>query len=58
MDLASRQCVPCKGGIPPLKGDQLRRLQEELGNGWAVVAEHHLTKEFRFKNFRDALHWG
>ena len=57
MDLASKQCVPCKGGVPPLKGDELRRLEEALGNGWEVVDEHHLTKEFRFNNFREALHY-
>jgi 4a-hydroxytetrahydrobiopterin dehydratase len=55
MDLAAKQCVPCRGGVPPLKGRELERLQRELGNGWEVVGEHHLTKEFRFKNFREAL---
>ena len=57
MDLASKQCVPCKGGVPPLKGDELRRLQEALGNGWEGMDEHHLTKEFGFNNFREALHY-
>ncbi len=55
MDLASKQCVPCKGGVPPLKGDELKRLHEALANGWEVVEEHHLSKQFRFKNFREAL---
>jgi len=26
-----------------------------LGGGWKIVAEHHLEKEFSFKNFREAL---
>ena len=55
MDLASKQCVPCKGGVPPLRGEELERLHKTLGNGWEVVNGHHLTKEFRFKNFREAL---
>ena len=54
-DLASRDCVPCKGGIPPLAGDALRALQDELGGGWEVVDGHHLAKEYRFKNFVQAL---
>ncbi|MGH2628837.1 MAG: 4a-hydroxytetrahydrobiopterin dehydratase [Anaerolineales bacterium] len=54
-ELASLECVACKGGIPPLKGEVLRSWQTRLGNGWGVVEDHHLVKEFRFKNFRQAL---
>ena len=54
-DLASKECVPCKGGVPALEGGELVRLQDELGGGWEVVDEHHLQKEYRFGNFRDAL---
>lgn len=55
MALADQECVPCKGGVPPLKGEELIRLHEELGGGWQLIDEHHLTKEFRFANFVDAL---
>jgi 4a-hydroxytetrahydrobiopterin dehydratase len=54
-ELASKECVPCKGGVPPLKGDALKELHKKLGNCWQVINEHHLEKEFSFKNFRDAL---
>ncbi len=54
-DLAARECVPCRGGVPPLEGKELRRLAGELGSGWSVVDEHHLKKEFRFPDFRQAL---
>src|SRR4051794_8291737 len=54
-DLASKQCVPCKGGVPPLAGAELERLHAELGGEWQVVDGHHLEKEYRFPNFRDAL---
>ena len=54
-DLAAMECIPCKGGVPPLKGEELDKLGRELGNGWTVAAEHHLDKEFRFRNFKDAL---
>lgn len=53
--LAQKECVPCKGGIPPLKGMELQGLLEQLDGGWKVVDEHHLEKVFRFKNFREAL---
>jgi len=55
MALANEKCVPCKGGVPPLKGEELVRLTRELGSGWQVVDEHHLEKEFRFRNFDEAL---
>ena len=54
-ELASKQCVPCRGGVPPLKGAKLERLQREVDKDWRVIDEHHLEKEYRFKNFREAL---
>jgi len=55
MGLASRECVPCRGGVPPLAGRELETLHGQLGNGWKVIDGHHLSKEFAFKNFADAL---
>lgn len=54
-DLASRECIPCRGGVPPLEGVELEALAEELGNDWRVVEGHHLEKTYRFPNFMDAL---
>jgi 4a-hydroxytetrahydrobiopterin dehydratase len=53
-ELASKTCVPCKGGTPPLKGAELDELRGQVPE-WEVVEEHHLRKVFRFKNFREAL---
>jgi 4a-hydroxytetrahydrobiopterin dehydratase len=53
--LAERQCVPCKGGVAALKGQELARLVKELGGGWQVAAERQLIKEYEFSNFREAL---
>lgn len=53
--LAQKECVPCKGGVPPLEGRELRALQEELDAGWQVVEEHHLEKTFDFDDFVGAL---
>ena len=54
-ELAQKNCVPCKGGVPPLKGNDLARLARELGEDWRVVNEHHLEREYKFENFRQAL---
>jgi len=53
-ELTQRQCVPCRGGVPPLGGDEIRPLLDQL-SGWEVVNEHHLRKEFRFSNYAEAL---
>jgi 4a-hydroxytetrahydrobiopterin dehydratase len=53
--LSEKECIPCKGGIPPLKGKELAALVQELNGGWQVMNEHHLEKEYKFKDFRDAL---
>ena len=54
MSLADKTCVPCRGGVPPLQGDDLQALQTELPD-WDVVAGHHLHKLFRFPDFQKAL---
>lgn len=53
--LADQECIPCKGGVPPLKGQALADLNARLGHGWRVVNDHHLEKQFTFKDFKQAL---
>ena len=53
-ELASKKCIPCKGGVPPLKGEALQALQKQV-EAWNVVEEHHLLKSFKFPDFRNAL---
>ena len=53
-ELADRSCVPCKGDTPPLKGAELEELHQWIAE-WEIVEEHHLRREFSFKNFREAL---
>ena len=52
--LADKKCVPCRGGVPPLAGEELRRLSDQLPD-WKVVEQHHLQKTFLFPDFRTAL---
>lgn len=53
-ELASKTCVPCRGGVPPLQGQELEGLRKQLPK-WQVTNEHHLTREFKFPDFRTAL---
>ena len=55
--LAGRNCVPCRGGVPPLKGAKLTELHRQLADPtqWKVVDEHHIIRSFKFPDFKSAL---
>jgi 4a-hydroxytetrahydrobiopterin dehydratase len=53
-DLSARHCNPCKAGTPPLHGETIQQLLTGL-DGWTAVDDHHLEKEYRFKDFVEAL---
>jgi 4a-hydroxytetrahydrobiopterin dehydratase len=52
--LADKTCVPCRGGVPPLRGEELQSFLKQVP-GWEVANEHHLHREFRFADFKQAL---
>jgi 4a-hydroxytetrahydrobiopterin dehydratase len=55
--LADRNCIPCRGGVPPLKGKDLNDLYRMLpeGHHWQIVDGHHLVCSYKFPDFRSAL---
>ncbi len=53
--LTRKKCTPCQAGTPPLKGAELKSLKQQLGDGWQIIDEHQLEKEYRLKNFQQAL---
>lgn len=55
MTLADEKCVPCRGGVPALRGDELRALASELDERWKVIEDHHLEREYPFPDFATAL---
>lgn len=54
-NLADKQCVPCRGGVPPLPGAEQETLLKQLPPGWQVVNAHHLQRQFDFSDFAAAL---
>ncbi|MFB3827739.1 MAG: 4a-hydroxytetrahydrobiopterin dehydratase [Bryobacteraceae bacterium] len=54
MSLAELKCIPCHGGIPALKGEELAGYAAQIPS-WSVVAEHHLTRSFTFPDFQQGL---
>jgi 4a-hydroxytetrahydrobiopterin dehydratase len=55
MGLADQQCIPCRGGVPPLAKNRVATLLKELGGGWEVNPAGHLERAYDFKDFKGAL---
>jgi 4a-hydroxytetrahydrobiopterin dehydratase len=53
-ELAQKSCVPCRGGVPPLKGEQLDPYRKQVPE-WNVVDQHHVERMYKFPDFRQAL---
>lgn len=55
-DLIQQKCVPCEGGIPPLKDEKEEEYLQEL-KGWSLEREgiHRIKKEFYFDNFLKSI---
>jgi 4a-hydroxytetrahydrobiopterin dehydratase len=52
--LSSKKCIPCTASTPPLKGESLTALHQQLKD-WKIIDNHHLEKEYRFRDFKQAL---
>ena len=53
-ELADRECVPCRGGVPGLSREEVEALLPQL-RGWTAEGVHHISKEYRFPDFAEAL---
>ena len=55
--LADKTCVPCRGGVPSLKGKELNAIHQQLADpaAWKIVDEHHLVRVLKFPDFKSAL---
>ena len=55
MGLADKQCIPCRGGVPPLPAARTSELLKELDAGWALNDAGHLLRSYAFPNFVTAM---
>jgi 4a-hydroxytetrahydrobiopterin dehydratase len=61
--LAERQCIPCRGDVPPLTREELAPLVAQIDPAWGVrdVPDQRrgsvtvLRRDYRFKNFAEAM---
>ena len=51
--LATRKCIPCEGGVAPLRQDEVSRLLKQL-QGWES-AGGKIAKTYSFTNFYQTM---
>ena len=53
--LLSKKCIPCEGGTPPLTIEEVSKLLPQVPD-WNVDSDvKHLSKQYKFKNFAEAM---
>ncbi len=56
-DLSKKKCVPCEGGIPAFKYDEIHKYLKKV-DGWEVKKNdednYFLIKEFKFNDFKNS----
>ena len=55
MSLAEKNCVPCRGGMPPLEAGAVAGYLKELEPGWEAPHDRRLQRAYRFPDFKSAL---
>lgn len=55
-DLSKRDCVPCRGGVPPMEAEAARGLMGQLHGDWVLDREATvLARRFAYKGFAKAV---
>ncbi len=55
MSLTEKKCVPCEGGVPTLKPDEVQKFLGEVP-GWEVTSDNKMIfRKWQKKNFVESL---
>jgi len=57
-DLVNKKCVPCESGSPPLSNEKEEEMLKEVPS-WLLIRDgtHKIRRQFKFKNFREAMNF-
>lgn len=53
--LFEKRCIPCEGGARPLLPEEVAGYMKEVDSAWHVSDNAKITREFAFKDFKEAL---
>ena len=55
MDLTTKKCIPCEGGIPPLNEDEIKEYKKLISDDWKVIENNKISKEYYFVSYRHTI---
>lgn len=55
MELHTKKCRPCEGGIPKLNPDQIADFNSKLDQVWNVTDEIKISREYSFKSYQEVI---
>lgn len=55
LDLTSKKCVPCEGGVPPFTPEEVEKYKKEINSEWNVLEGKRLERKYKFKDFKEAM---
>jgi|SRR3989344_1126996 len=55
IDLLHKKCIPCEGGTPAFKKEQVKEYLSQLQTAWEVIDGRKIKREFLFKSFKEAI---
>ena len=53
--LATKSCFACEAGTPPLNGQEIKKYMQQISPSWQVLENKKIKKEFKFKDFGEAM---
>jgi 4a-hydroxytetrahydrobiopterin dehydratase len=54
IDLRTKKCVPCEGGVAPFSETQSKEMLAQVGKTWNLVG-NKINADFKFKDFKEAM---
>jgi 4a-hydroxytetrahydrobiopterin dehydratase len=55
MDLSTKKCKPCEGGVDPLNQNEIAKFKSQVSNDWKVLDNKKITREFLFVNYSHTM---
>lgn len=53
--LVKGHCVPCEGGVEPMGDEEIEKYLSLLKSNWVSNDSKSISKEFKFKDFKQAM---
>ena len=55
MELSDKKCVPCEGGVPKMKPEEIKEYNARLNTPWEVLEDMKIRRTFKFDNFKETM---